>query len=95
MLDYLRTQQLTQSFFTGPSSLARFLVKHAQPVSSTEELSELASKNPSSVRWPVVVHWDNGLVAIEREDEVNNILECVNQDVQPFVAYLTYFVYPE
>jgi hypothetical protein len=74
MLEYLRTQQLT-SAFAGPPSLSRFLVKHSQPVSSTDELAELASKNPNSVRWPVVVHWDDGLVAIEREDEVNNILE--------------------
>ncbi|KAF8751898.1 hypothetical protein RHS01_08444 [Rhizoctonia solani] len=42
-----------------------------------EELSALASKKPESVRWPVVVHWDDGLVAIEKEEDVHHILEVI------------------
>lgn len=79
MLQYLRSQPATPSF-VGVTSLSRFLVKHSQPVSSSDELAELALKNPEAVRWPVVVHWDDGLVAIEREDEVNNILEVIYQE---------------
>jgi hypothetical protein len=74
MLQYLHSQQPTHSV-VGLPSLSRFLVKHSEPVSSADELAELASKNPLAVRWPVVVHWDDGLVAIEREDDVNHILE--------------------
>ncbi|KAG8736940.1 hypothetical protein FRC10_008693, partial [Ceratobasidium sp. 414] len=79
MFQYLRSQQPTPSTIGSPT-LSRFLVKHSEPVNSTDELAELASKNPLAVRWPVVVHWDDGLVAIEREDDVNNILEVIYEE---------------
>ncbi|KAG8683581.1 hypothetical protein FRC11_013349, partial [Ceratobasidium sp. 423] len=72
MLDYLRAQPLSPSLSTP--TISRFLVKHAESVGSVDELSQLASRNPERVRWPVVVHWDDGLVAIEKEDEVHHIL---------------------
>ncbi|KAH7325298.1 hypothetical protein B0J17DRAFT_681803 [Rhizoctonia solani] len=76
MLDYLRTQSLSPSL-SAPSTISRFLVKHSDPVGGVAELSELASKRPESLRWPVVVHWDDGLVAVEKEDEVHHILEVI------------------
>ncbi|KAG9094050.1 hypothetical protein FS749_013204 [Ceratobasidium sp. UAMH 11750] len=79
MFQYLRSQPPTPSVMGSPT-LSRFLVKHSEPVNSTDELAELAKKNPSAVRWPVVVHWDDGLVAIEREDDVNNILEVIYEE---------------
>ncbi|CAE6406517.1 unnamed protein product [Rhizoctonia solani] len=79
MLDYLRTQSLSPSSLSAPSTISRFLVKHSDPVGGVEELSQLASKRPESVRWPVVVHWDDGLVAVEKEDEVHHILELLRQ----------------
>ncbi|KAG8793720.1 hypothetical protein FRC12_001803 [Ceratobasidium sp. 428] len=79
MFNYLRSQQPTPSLL-GVPSLSRFLVKHSEPVNSTDELAELAETNPGAVRWPVVVHWDDGLVAIEREDDVNHILEVIYQE---------------
>ena len=76
MLQYLRSQQPIPSI-TGPPSLSRFLVKHSQQVSSADELADLASRSPEAVRWPVVVHWDDGLVAIEKEEEVDHILDVI------------------
>ncbi|CUA72647.1 hypothetical protein RSOLAG22IIIB_04965 [Rhizoctonia solani] len=76
LLDYLRSQSLSPSISTPPT-ISRFLVKHSESVGGVEELSQLASKKPESVRWPVVVHWDDGLVAIEKEEEVHNILEVI------------------
>ncbi|CAE6382582.1 unnamed protein product [Rhizoctonia solani] len=78
MLDYLRSQSLSPSL-SSPPTISRFLVKHSDSVGGVEELSKLASKKPESVRWPVVVHWDDGLVAIEKEDEVHHILELLRQ----------------
>ncbi|CAE6474284.1 unnamed protein product [Rhizoctonia solani] len=76
MLDYLRAQPLSPSL-SSPPTISRFLVKHSESVGSVGELSALASKNPESVRWPVVVHWDDGLVAIEKEEDVHSILEII------------------
>lgn len=75
MLQYLRAQQPTPGSTLSVPSLSRFLVKNSEPVSSAIELSQLAGAKREAVRWPVVVHWDDGIVAIEREDEVNHILE--------------------
>ena len=75
MLQYLRAQQPTPGSTLSVPSPTRFLVKHSEPVSSSSELSHLAGSNKEAVRWPVVVHWDDGIVAIEREEEVNHILE--------------------
>ncbi|QRV90375.1 hypothetical protein RhiJN_18393 [Ceratobasidium sp. AG-Ba] len=81
MLQYLQSQQPSPSTISiGVPSLSRFLVKHSEPVNSTDELAALAQRNPSAVRWPVVVHWDDGLVAIEREDDVNHILEVIYEE---------------
>ncbi|QRV75632.1 hypothetical protein RhiJN_03647 [Ceratobasidium sp. AG-Ba] len=81
MLQYLQSQQPSPSTISiGVPSLSRFLVKHSEPVNSTDELATLAQRNPGAVRWPVVVHWDDGLVAIEREDDVNHILEVIYEE---------------
>ncbi|CCO35227.1 hypothetical protein BN14_09342 [Rhizoctonia solani AG-1 IB] len=79
MLDYLRVQPLSPSL-SSPPTISRFLVKHSESVGGVEELSALATKKPDSVRWPVVVHWDDGLVAIEKEEDVHNILEVIYQN---------------
>jgi hypothetical protein len=44
-----------------------------------EGIIELAGKNPHALRWPIVVNWNDGQVAIGNVDGVRDILETIRK----------------
>ncbi|TFK26952.1 hypothetical protein FA15DRAFT_245755 [Coprinopsis marcescibilis] len=42
---------------------------------TVEAIAELAQKNPRSVKWPIVVNWNDGTVAVGDVEDVKRMLE--------------------
>lgn len=73
------------SYLPSSASPSAFISSH--PTSSgsdgkvtSKTLTELASKNPSALKWPIVVDWMGGRASIGDVDGVKGILEAIRKD---------------
>lgn len=68
------------SYLPSPATNPAMVLLSAHPSASEQPQSlkgihELAQKNPNSLKWPIVVNWNDGKVAIGDERGVKDILE--------------------
>lgn len=67
-----------QRFYRKPYSA--FLSAHSSAAGEevdAERLHTLASKTPSALKWPLVVHWDAGKIAVGNVQDVQAILDDI------------------
>lgn len=76
ILSYLPTRSSISSTFISahPSSAG----EGSQVTSKT--LAELAKKNPSLLKWPIVVDWLNGRASVGDVDGVRQMLEAIRKE---------------
>lgn len=73
---------------SSPTSISSFLSSHPSSPALPERphtahgLSKLATQNPNAIKWPIVVDWTGGRVAVgkvEGEGGVEGILEAIRR----------------